>query len=142
MELSSPVKLKEHVKKLAAEPRNYRNLKALDRVADYISDNWKTSGLKTEFQTFKAGKETYKNILTHVGPDSVSRIVIGAHYDVAGDGPGADDNASGIAGLLELGRMLKELEPKLKRRVDLVAYCLEEPPFFGSDEMGSAVHAA
>src|SRR5947207_7194530 len=53
--------------------------------------------------------------------------------------PGADDNASGTAGLLELARLLGRQPPA--RPVMLVAYANEEPPFFGSDEMGSAVHA-
>ncbi len=70
------------------------------------------------------------------------------HYDSASSyendqltyTPGADDNASGVAGLLELARLLHQQVPKTG--VQLVAYASEEPPFFRSDEMGSAVHAA
>jgi Zn-dependent M28 family amino/carboxypeptidase len=65
--------------------------------------------------------------------------VVGAHYDTAGDQPGADDNASGVAGLLDLARLLAEHPPPL--RVELVAYTLEEPPAFRTERMGSAVHA-
>lgn len=122
-------------------PRNYQNLEALNEAATYIEKEWKKVGLAVESQKFKAGKETYQNVLTFVGPSKGPRVVIGAHYDVAGPFPGADDNASGIAGLLELARLLQERKPQLPYRVDLVAYCLEEPPFFGSSEMGSAVHA-
>ena len=71
----------------------------------------------------------------------LQRLVVGAHYDVYGENPGADDNASGTAGLLELARLLKSQNPDLKYRVDLVAYTLEEPPFFRTEFMGSAVHA-
>lgn len=70
-------------------------------------------------------------------------LVIGAHYDAFGDTgelPGADDNASGTAGLLELARLRGS--HRLNQPVTLVAFANEEPPFFGSDEMGSAVHAA
>jgi hypothetical protein len=67
-------------------------------------------------------------------------VVVGAHYDTAGPLPGADDNASGVAGLLELARALGAAPPE--GRVDLVAYTLEEPPFFMTPRMGSAVHAA
>jgi Zn-dependent M28 family amino/carboxypeptidase len=67
-------------------------------------------------------------------------VVIGAHYDVFGDLPGADDNASGVAGLLELARLLEGMN--LPTAVELVAYSSEEPPFFGGPQMGSAVHVA
>ncbi|XGC80669.1 M28 family peptidase [Bdellovibrio bacteriovorus] len=122
-------------------PRSYENLAGLKEAANYIENEWKKSGLKVEYQKFKAGKNTYENVLTTVGPSKGPRIVIGAHYDVAGPLPGADDNASGIAGLLEIARLMQQRKPTLKYRVDLVAYTLEEPPFFGSDQMGSAVHA-
>jgi len=53
--------------------------------------------------------------------------------------PGADDDASGVAGLIELARLLAAMPQR--PAVILVAYANEEPPFFGSEEMGSAVHA-
>jgi Zn-dependent M28 family amino/carboxypeptidase len=69
----------------------------------------------------------------------VTRYVIGAHYDTAGPLPGADDNASGVAELLELARLLGNAQ--LPIRVELAAYTLEEPPFLRSEQMGSAIHA-
>lgn len=54
---------------------------------------------------------------------------MGAHYDVCGNQPGADDNASAVAGLLESARMVAEVKPNIDYRIDFVAYCLEEPPF-------------
>jgi Zn-dependent M28 family amino/carboxypeptidase len=79
------------------------------------------------------------NIVATFGPETPERIVVGAHYDTFMDYPGADDNASGVAGLLELARMLGQAPPSL--RVELVAFTLEEPPFFRTDAQGSAVHA-
>lgn len=67
--------------------------------------------------------------------------MVGAHYDVYSDTPGSDDNASGIAGILELARILSRENPKLDYRIDFVAYTLEEPPFFRTENMGSAKHA-
>ncbi len=89
-----------------------------------------------------------KTLLLITVPADGSLIIIGAHYDSATSyendqliyTPGADDNASGVAGLLELARLLQQQAPKTG--VQLVAYASEEPPFFRSDEMGSAVHAA
>jgi Zn-dependent M28 family amino/carboxypeptidase len=66
-------------------------------------------------------------------------VVVGAHYDAAGPYPGADDNASGVAGLLELAALLGKSD--LSGTVELVAYPLEESPFFRTSQMGSAIHA-
>ncbi len=66
-------------------------------------------------------------------------VVVGAHYDTVPTTPGADDNASGVAVLLELGRRLSGA--KLPRTVRLVAFTNEEPPFFKTDHMGSVVYA-
>jgi Peptidase family M28 len=122
------------------KPRNYRNKAVLDTVAAYIQTEFLKETPSVLEQKFKAknGVE-YKNIIASFGPKDAERIIIGAHYDVCGDQEGADDNASGMAGLLELARLLKN-QP-LKYRFDLVAYTLEEPPFFRTESMGSYVHA-
>ena len=67
--------------------------------------------------------------------------MVGAHYDVYGNHPGADDNASGVAGLLETARLLHQRQPRLRYRVELVAYPNEEPPYFATEDMGSYMHA-
>ena len=135
--------LRQHVGALVAmnPPRNVAHLASLDKTADYIRTQWQKMGYTTSDQTFKSGASTFRNVQTFVGPATGPRIVVGAHYDVCGEQPGADDNASGIAGLLELSRLLHEHKSKLTHRIDLVAYTLEEPPYFGTSQMGSAVHA-
>lgn len=140
---ASPQKLQEHVLALTgtSRPRDYSNAEAIEEAAQYIKKAFEEAGVRPEFQNFKAGSRSYRNVVAVFGPREASRIVIGAHYDVAGNQPGADDNASGVAGVLELARLIESRKPKLNHRVELVAYCLEEPPFFGSSEMGSAVHA-
>lgn len=145
------------VKALASidPPRNFENIASLNKCADYIFDQFRKISSHVEIQYYTAqsyynlpgysGEDrggVYKNIICSFGPQDAPRIIIGAHYDVYGDNPGADDNASGVAGLLEAGRMIKELNPQLKYRIDLVAYSLEEPPFFRTKFMGSAIHAA
>ena len=91
-------------------------------------------------QTFQVGGNTYRNVIADLGPNTHRRIVVGAHYDAVESTPGADDNASAVAGLLELAAVMSD-DP-LPIRVELVAFTLEEPPHFGTNEMGSAHHAA
>jgi len=122
-------------------PRNYRNIESLNRVADYINLELAGYGCEVREQTFRVDGQTYRNVIGSIGPEEAPRIVVGAHYDVAGDQPGADDNASAVAGLLETARLIEPYQHQLKKRIDFVAYSLEEPPFFGSPSMGSAVHA-
>ena len=119
--------------------RNYKNTAILDKTAAYIQSEWLKETPSVEEQKFEANGSTYKNVIASFGPKDAERIIIGAHYDVCGEQQGADDNASGVAGLLELARLLKN-QP-LKYRFDLVAYTLEEPPYFRTTSMGSHVHA-
>lgn len=139
----SQTRLRVDVKSLTdiRPPRNYRNLSSLTRSAYYILREFSKLGCTPSIQTFTGKDNEYKNLICSFGRPDDERVVVGAHYDVYGDYPGADDNASGVAGLLELGRLFNELKPALRRRIDLVAYSLEEPPFFRTRHMGSYVHA-
>ncbi len=122
-------------------PRNYAKTEALKNSVNYIAKEFSYFGLFPERQKFEVSGNIYENVIASVGPKEGNRLIIGAHYDVCGDQPGADDNASGIAGLLETARFAKAHESDLPYRVDFVAYALEEPPFFGTTNMGSYVHA-
>lgn len=125
----------EHAKRQVAYPQH------LEAAAKYIEAELKKLGLSSTSQEFKAEGQTYRNIIVQLGQDASKGVtVVGAHYDVAGDQPGADDNASGVAGLLELARLLSKQQ--LKNKVELVFYTNEEPPFFRTPYMGSAIHAA
>ncbi|MGI9497308.1 MAG: M28 family peptidase [Mariniblastus sp.] len=124
--------------------RNYLNLDSLEKVCDYLKAEFEKYGLVPSEQKFIVRGQEYKNILATYNADqsqSQRRLIVGAHYDVCGDQPGADDNASAVAGLLEIARMVAEAQPKVDYRIDFVAYCLEEPPFFATPEMGSYIHA-
>ncbi|MFA6091962.1 MAG: M28 family peptidase [Elusimicrobiota bacterium] len=78
-------------------------------------------------------------VLSHAPADAAAAWVIGAHYDTTAGTPGADDNASGVAVLLETARLLKERRPD--REVRFVAFGTEEPPSFGTRNMGSYRYA-
>lgn len=121
------------------EFRNYKNVKTLNKVADYIKSQFEALSDSVIEQKYNVNDAEYKNIICSIGDFSKERIIIGAHYDVCGEQEGADDNASGICGLIELARFLSK--EKLNYRIDFVAYTLEEPPFFRTDKMGSYIHA-
>lgn len=136
-----PARLEAHVRKLSVEfaPRDVSHLENLDRAAAYIADQFRQTGASVSEQPYNVQSRSYRNVTASFGPDTSERIVVGAHYDSAGPLPGADDNASGVAGLLELARLLGSQPPSI--RVELVAFSTEEPPYFGSTGMGSSVHA-
>lgn len=119
--------------------RNHKNIDALDTVSERIRIEFSKYTERIAVQDYKVKENNYKNIIASFGPEDGERIIVGAHYDVCGDQDGADDNASGVAGILELARLLKEQD--LKYRIDLVAYTLEEPPYFNTKLMGSYMHA-
>lgn len=133
--------LEQHVRYFSetVHPRNYRELAHLNAAADYIAEHFKQLNLQVEEQTFDVDGNIYRNIIAYLGPKEGEVVIVGAHYDSFHDTPGADDNASGVAGLLELARLLSENPPSYP--VQLIAYSLEEPPAFATQAMGSAVHA-
>ena len=134
-------RLEKDVRELSQQlsPRDQTRPGNLDRVAAYIHDRLAESGGRVTEQPFVIQGNTYRNVICSLGPQSNERIIIGAHYDAYHEYPAADDNASGVAGLVELARLLSQT--KLPLQVDLVAYTLEEPPYFGTPHMGSVMHA-
>lgn len=137
----SAERLKTHVQTLSETfaPRDYTNIENLDRTADYIKREFEQTRGAVSEQAYKVNGKSYRNVIALFGKESEERLVVGAHYDVCMPLPGADDNASGVAGLIELAQLLGQTE--LPMQIELVAYTLEEPPFFRSEAMGSAVHA-
>jgi len=122
--------------------RSWKDLDKLAASADFIEKRIQENGCTTEQQHFPFRGNTYANIITEIiGADPVCReiLVVGAHYDSCEGTPGADDNASGIATLLELVRLTKE--KPLRRTARYVAFCLEEPPAYMTKHMGSYIHA-
>ncbi|MBE5320442.1 M28 family peptidase [Pedobacter sp. MR2016-19] len=133
--------IKTYLKTLTKTPqfRNHTNIDQLNLTADYIKTIFEKSSDSVSAQEYHVDQKIYKNIICSFGTENKKRIIVGAHYDVCGDQEGADDNASGIVGLMELSRLLKG--KKLNYRIDLVAYTLEEPPYFRTEFMGSYIHA-
>lgn len=136
-----PERLKAHVRALSEtfHPRDHRHVENLERTADYVANALGRAGGRMRTEPYTAEGASYRNVIASFGPETGERLVIGAHYDAAEGAPGADDNASGVAGLLELATWLGAHPPPL--RVDLVGFTLEEPPHFRRTTMGSKVHA-
>ena len=139
---ADPARLEVHVRKLSEtfSPRSEMHTENLNLVADYIRMEFRQTSGKVSDQCYEVQGKTYCNVSALLGPETGERIVVGAHYDAFEGHPGADDNASGVAGLIELAHLL-DRRP-LSMGVELVAYTLEEPPHFYTQNTGSAVHAA
>ena len=142
----SPARLETHVRMLAEtfSPRDWQHPENLDRAAEYIAAEFRRTSATVTEQPFEMDSKSYRNVIAPFGPETAERIVVGAHYDAHGEFPGADDNASGVAGLIELAFLLSDAE--LPLRVELVAYTLEETrrptsAAVGRGYNGSAVHA-
>lgn len=134
-----PATLEVHVRFLVEEcvPRHDRYPENLDRAADYIAQSLRDEGGRISEIDYETLDVTSRVILARYGPEGPVKVVVGAHYDTCGSTPGADDNASGVAGLIELGRLLGKYPPA--GCIQLAAYPHEED--FGSPVMGSAHHA-
>ena len=141
--LVSQENLKAHTQFLSTinPPRSYKNTESLVRCADYIARNFSDFGFKVSRQHYNDGGHSFQNIIAKYNPEKKERVILGAHYDVCGNFAGADDNASGVAGMIEIARLVAENQPVLEYGIDFVAYSTEEPPYFGTELMGSAVHA-
>ena len=135
-------RLRQHVEHLAGEvgERNSVHYQNLERARHYIEDVFARQGYSFQHDVYQVGKQTHRNVIVeHKGRSAGKTLVVGAHYDTAPGTPGADDNASGVALLLELARLIRSIGSVLTLR--FVAFTLEEPPYFRSHLMGSRVHA-
>ncbi len=141
-QLQMAKRLASHVGVLAGEigERQYLRVGSLERAAAYIENQLQLAGLIPYTQEFGDEFE-YRNVIAeHYGsqtPDEI--IIVGAHYDTVRFTPGADDNASGVAAMIEMARLL--CQRKFARTIRFVAFANEEYPFFFTEDMGSLVHA-
>ena len=136
-------RLRRNVEVLAGEigERHVGRPAALHSAESYIAAALSELDFEVSRQTYIAEGVASSNLeVTVPGSDRPGEIVlVGAHYDTVPGSPGADDNASGVAGLIEIARELRQVRPA--RTIKLVAFVNEEPPFFDFGEMGSRVYA-
>jgi Zn-dependent M28 family amino/carboxypeptidase len=135
--------LQEVVTVLAQEigVRTYRDTDRLERCANYISGQFNSFGVKITRQSFPFNRNMYQNIVAEITGNSYPEkiLIVGAHYDTVRTTPGADDNASGVAGLLALAGRLSGV--RISKTVRFVAFALEEPPLYRTSKMGSYQYA-
>lgn len=135
--------LEAHVESLAGTigERNLWKYPALQRSAEYIEQQLASSGYRTSRQTFDVSRVPVSNIEAVLeGRGRRDEIVVlGGHYDTVAGCPGANDNATGVAAVLDLARRFAA-RPQ-SRTLRFVAFVNEEPPFFQTPQMGSYVYA-
>ena len=139
----STQRLRAHVYELAGKigEHNIFHPDALHAAEAYITEEWRQQGYAVHKQTYTVQGIDCANLeITCTGISRNSDVIlIGAHYDSVLGSPGANDNGSGVAALLELSRLFKKIPPEISLR--FVAFVNEEPPFFYWDTMGSMVYA-
>jgi Peptidase family M28 len=142
------ITLRSHVDAVASRPHNTAHPTELEASAKHIEQILVSFGYLPRAHKYLADGVEVRNIELIIEPqagqnstrNSITTLVVGAHYDSAGDAPGANDNGSGVAALLEIARALKT-HIMLSTRLRLVFFVNEEPPHFKTAAMGSVVYA-
>lgn len=135
--------LKRHTQVLSKDigERNFIHYQNLERAANYIKQEFRNYGYEPQEQIYHLEDKSFRNIIAtkegKTSPDKI--IVVCAHYDSVWGSPGADDNASGVAGLIELAHLLYKED--LNKTIKFIAFANEEPPFYLTEDMGSFRYA-
>lgn len=126
-----------HLRALVGERHPITAPGALRRTEDYLTEQFRSLGLQVSPHAFEALGGTYRNVIATMQPSPHSSgrnvlppLIVAAHYDTVEGSPGADDNASALAVLLEVAHRLRDVP--LNREVRLIAFCLEEENLLGS----------
>lgn len=136
-------RLYAHVDRLAGVigVRHLEKRGTMEATAAYIEQQFQQAGFLVNHESYQVGSQTTYNLLATINgchsPDEI--LILGAHYDSVEDSPGADDNASAVAVLIEAARLLKEFHPR--RTIRFVAFTCEEAPYYHCGAMGSQHHA-
>ena len=136
-------RLRRHVQVLAGDigERSDSTYAALTRAAAYLDGSFRSLGYVVRAQPYTARGRVYQNLEVEIrgGARPAEIVVVGGHYDTAVGAPGADDNASGVAGVLELARAFAGTTPS--RTLRFITFATEEPPSFPTADMGSRHYA-
>jgi len=137
--------LRRHIETIAAREHNLRHYDELEKAARYIEATLTSYGYSVGRQEFFFDDNPVHNIDVAIEPRTditdPEVIVVGAHYDSGVGAPGANDNGSGVAAVIELARLLRDRAGAGTRRIRLVLFVNEEPPYFKTEDMGSLHYA-
>ncbi|MBI4394765.1 MAG: M28 family peptidase [Candidatus Omnitrophica bacterium] len=125
--------LRKHLEKIAGERTPYLSDQHLKEVANYLKETFQNLGYPTESDSFTFQGETFENVIARKkGLKSEAKIIIGAHFDSVPGTPGADDNASGVAAMLELARILAD--HPWNHTAEFIGFNIEEWNMIGSSD--------
>ena len=125
----------------AGAGRHAENIQELNRVSAWIREQMRLFGVPCHYQNFSVNNLPYRNVICSLNTGHKERVIVGAHYDAEKGSTGADSNASGAAGVIETARIAAMDKASLKRNIDFVFYTLAAPPYLGTENMGSFIHA-
>jgi hypothetical protein len=143
-ERATAARIKTHIAAIASRPHNTDHYSDLESAARYIETQLHQMGYTPQRQVFQADGKEVRNIEVVVEPSNGTQrgtVVVGAHYDSYGMAPGANDNGSGSAALLELAHIFRANSMQPDARIRLVFFVNEEPPYFQDTGMGSSEYA-
>lgn len=139
-------RMERHVNIIASDERNTRTPAQLERAASYIEASLAAEHYSVQRQQYSWDGHQVRNIevsISNLAPGKQPEriFIVGAHYDSVPGAPGADDNGSGTAAVIELARLLKGMRLATGTELKFVFFVNEEPPYFMTEGMGSWRHA-
>ena len=134
-------RLRDDVARIATTEHNIWSPQALEATALYLEATLRDAGYDVRREEYHSSGVAVRNVFVELKGSARAEeiIVVGAHYDSVRGAPGANDNGSGVAAVIELARALRDWAPARTWRFAL--FVNEEPPFFLTADMGSEVHA-
>jgi Zn-dependent M28 family amino/carboxypeptidase len=136
-------RLDAHVRQLSVRvgSRSFYEYGKIDEAKRYIRSTLEEMGHRPDLQDYEYDGRIFSNIMVSLPGEKTpgETVIIGAHYDTVQGTPGADDNASAVAILLEICRSVRKDKPS--RTLKLIFFVLEEPPLYNTEAMGSFVYA-
>lgn len=125
---ANPERLRELVRRFAGERHPSSSPEALERTRERVAAGLESAGCRVRWHPFEHRGRTHHNVVGHRGEDrSAASVLVGAHADTVPGTPGADDNASGLAVLLEVARLLSRSDDSPTAPLEFACFDLEEP---------------